>query len=486
MSDRTKTIRSLCPLCDDQIPSLRIEEGQLLVKCDHRREYSYYTFEDYLQRIEEKKNVLCTYSRICKKHNEPFSAYCRGCDSSICDKCKEEHIENCYEESEESKKYLQPFKGLPNTLLQIEEHLQYLSELKDKYKDNEEIQIEYKKCIDRNSNIVKFVKILTDNYHFDNKIMYKNMYKLTLLNLYKPIDEKENTVLNYFKYFNFEQYKDCHSFKCEKYSFKIIHLKDGRIACYSDADIIEIFDIAKEKRDLIITIKDNSIKSVCQIDNGNLIIYTDKAFLIYSIGKDTYKCEGIIKIKDNSHNTVMHLDNNMIATYHYEIYLWNINDKPYSDKPFKVLNGHEAGIVDMLYITNQKKLISLDIQSCVMIWDLKTYQSIKAITFSTIEQIDNEEEIQTNTLLQLNEDTIVVGGEEHLFFVSIQTGLFRKKELCCGIGKTIEVKSIIKLRDNKLYYAQNNANWDIFCYITQKAIHLLEFRLHIHSGLNSY
>lgn len=88
MSDRTKTIRSLCPLCDVQIPSLRIEEGQLLVKCDHRKEYSYYTFEDYLQRIEEKKNVLCTYSRICKTHNEPFSAYCRGCDSSICDNAR--------------------------------------------------------------------------------------------------------------------------------------------------------------------------------------------------------------------------------------------------------------------------------------------------------------------------------------------------------------------------------------------------------------
>ena len=48
---------------------------------------------------------------------------------------------------------MQSFKGLPNTLLQIEEHLKYLSELKDKFKDNEEIQIEYKKCIDRNSNI---------------------------------------------------------------------------------------------------------------------------------------------------------------------------------------------------------------------------------------------------------------------------------------------------------------------------------------------
>ena len=50
------------------------------------------------------------------------------------------------------------------------------------------------------------------------------MYKLTLLNLYKPIDEKESTLLNYFKFFNFEHYKDCHSFKCETDSFKIIQL----------------------------------------------------------------------------------------------------------------------------------------------------------------------------------------------------------------------------------------------------------------------
>ena len=203
-------------------------------------------------------------------------------------------------------------------------------------------------------------------------------------------------------------------------------LKDGRIACYSDAATIEIFDIAKKKRDLVITMENNSIKSVCQLENGNIIIYTKKAFLIYSLSKDTYNCEDIIKIRDNSHNTVMNLENNIIATYNFEIYLWNIN-KPYSDKPFKKLNGHEAGIVDMLYIKNKKKLISLDIQSCAVIWDIKTFQSIMTITFSTVEEIDNEEEIQTNTLLLLNEETIVVGGEEHLFFVDINKGNFRKK-----------------------------------------------------------
>ena len=84
-----------------------------------------------------------------------------------------------------------------------------------------------------------------------------------------------------------------------------------------------------------------------------------------------------------------------------------------------------------------------------MIWDIKTFQSIMTITFSTVEEIDNEEEIQTNTLLLLNEETIVVGGEEHLFFVDINKGNFRKKELCSGIGKTIKITSIIKLRDNK-------------------------------------
>ena len=55
MSDRTKTIRSLCPLCDVQVPSLRIEEGKILVKCDYREQYSYYSLEDYLQIIEKKE-----------------------------------------------------------------------------------------------------------------------------------------------------------------------------------------------------------------------------------------------------------------------------------------------------------------------------------------------------------------------------------------------------------------------------------------------
>ena len=342
MSDNTtSTVRSLCPECNDNyVTTVRLKEGDVLVKCDCRT-YYYYPLEDYLQIIEKKKNVLCTYSRLCQVHNEPYSAYCSRCSicETPCDKCMEEHIEKCYKNNmKKCKRYLQPFKGLPNTLLQIEEHLKYLSELKDKYKENEEIQNEYKKCVDRNSNVVKFVKILTENYHFDNKKMYRNMYKLTILNLYKPIDEKESTVLHYFKFFNFEQYTDFHSFKVEAfYPTKMILLKDGRIFYFSGTQKIYIFDISKLKLDLIITLQD--IKSICQIENGNIIICTKKAFLIYSIGKDTYNCEHKIPIKENEeYRKMIHLENNIIAADNYGIRLWNMN-KPYSDKPFKELNA---------------------------------------------------------------------------------------------------------------------------------------------------
>ena len=116
-------------------------------------------------------------------------------------------------------------------------------------------------------------------------------------------------------------------------------LKDGRIACYSDAATIEIFDIAKKKRDLVITMENNSIKSVCQLENGNIIIYTKKAFLIYSLSKDTYNCEHKIPIKENEeYRKMIHLENNIIAADNYGIRLWNMN-KPYSDKPFKELNA---------------------------------------------------------------------------------------------------------------------------------------------------
>ena len=101
----------------------------------------------------------------------------------------------------------------------------------------------------------------------------------------------------------------------------------------------------------------------------------------------------------------------------------------------------------MLYIKNKKILISPDINGCVAIWSLKTYQSIMKINCLTIEEIDKE--INVYTLFQLNEETILVGGEEFIVFVDIKKGIMTKKELFGGIGKKIKIQSIIKLRDNK-------------------------------------
>ena len=56
MSDNTtSTVRSLCPECNDNyVTTVRLKEGDVLVKCDCRT-YYYYPLEEYLQIIEKRK-----------------------------------------------------------------------------------------------------------------------------------------------------------------------------------------------------------------------------------------------------------------------------------------------------------------------------------------------------------------------------------------------------------------------------------------------
>ena len=70
--------------------------------------------------------------------------------------------------------------------------------LSDKFLKNEEIQELSKKCITKNEEILQFAKIIVSNYHSDNLKMYNAMNKYTDLNIYKPIDENINTIINYF------------------------------------------------------------------------------------------------------------------------------------------------------------------------------------------------------------------------------------------------------------------------------------------------
>ena len=100
----TSTIRSLCPKCNNNVPTLRLNEGEVLVKCDCEL-YNSYPLEEYLRIIEQKENVLCTYHRLCTLHKEPYSTHCGKCRISLCDKGIDKHnAKTCYERHYKKKK----------------------------------------------------------------------------------------------------------------------------------------------------------------------------------------------------------------------------------------------------------------------------------------------------------------------------------------------------------------------------------------------
>ena len=62
MSDSTTTIRSLCPLCDVQVPSLRIEEGKILKKyilaTNTATREALINYPDYNQIVDNSKDGI--------------------------------------------------------------------------------------------------------------------------------------------------------------------------------------------------------------------------------------------------------------------------------------------------------------------------------------------------------------------------------------------------------------------------------------------
>ena len=82
--------------------------------------------------------------------------------------------------------------------------------------------------------------------------MYNAMNKYTDLNIYKPIDENINTIINYFTYFTFLNVQEFRSIHVSLTVRDIIPIKDGRFVACGLKNTIQIFDINKDKGDFIL------------------------------------------------------------------------------------------------------------------------------------------------------------------------------------------------------------------------------------------
>ena len=375
-----------------------------------------------------------------------------------------------------------PFKSIINTIKLGYAHLNiYFKTLKDNILNQllssiNKVESSYEKSVHRNSNILSSLRTLIDNYDGTNEM--KNTIWDTNINIYNCDYPKDiNEVIKFYNdyYINEERgnYKRKEINNQIQFTIppkrikknkeineialsidnniliniksiktitdhtssvnSLFRLKDGRIASCSDDNTIRIYNPSYDYHcDQVIRRHSEGIRSICELEDGTIVSCSyDKSIII---GDYTIK---------NAHNDrinkVITLPNNRIASCSKDktIKIWKSN-KPYSDTPIKVLEGHAESVTSLLYIKERDIMISGSIDGTLHLWNMSTYQCDKVINGVYC--------CWTNALYQIDNDRVIVGYKNEFYIVNIDK---------CVVEKTIKdesfgfVSCFIKLRDGK-------------------------------------
>ena len=179
---------------------------------------------------------------------------------------------------------------------------------------------------------------------------------------------------------------------------------------------------------------------ISELDNNKLISCSwDRSIKIWSITQSSYQCDYTI---NNAHNDwiykVIPLRNNRIASCSDDktIKIWNSNH-PYN--LIKELNGHTDYVSSIIQLKDKDILISGSADDTLRKWNLLTYQCMKII--NNVDCADN------NSLLEIDNNRIIVGGLNVITIVNISNDII---EYQLYDDKLNEVFSFLKLRDGNI------------------------------------
>ena len=359
------------------------------------------------------------------------------------------------------------FKNITNDLKKCSHHLlTYLNSIKQNHINHlieliNNLESSYEESYERNKNILTFIQILIDNYDGTNE-MKNNILDYHIITYQCEQKMNINEVIKYYKEYNcikkkihIEEVKTITDHTSCVYS--LFNLKDGRVASCSK-DTIRIYDPSNDYHCAQAFQRNyEDIGSICQLDDGTIVTspydpYYDPKMIDYEIDDDIE-----IYIDDAYDKYIFRLiplPDNRIASCSKSntIKIWKSNPpySPYSDTPIKVLEGHSDYVISLLYIKERDIMISGSRDKTLRIWNMSTYQCENVIEGVECDKVIQDLKIEysscDNSLYQLDNDRVIVGGHDSFYIVNIDK---------CVIEKTIKDESFgnvycfIKLRDNK-------------------------------------
>ena len=186
------------------------------------------------------------------------------------------------------------------------------------------------------------------------------------------------------------------------------------------------------------------ITSICEVDDGTIVSCSwDQSIMLGDYTINNAHDDWIYK--------VITLPNNRIASSSEDktIKIWKSNI-PYSDTPIKVLEGHDTGVISIVYIKEKDIVISASSNGKLCLWNMSTYKSVKVI--------EGVECSSINALYQIDKDRVIVGGKNKYYIVNIDKCVIEKKIEDESFGF---VNCFLKLRDN--YTILCGCSDGIFC-----------------------
>ena len=192
-------------------------------------------------------------------------------------------------------------------------------------------------------------------------------------------------------------------------------LRDGRLASGSGINTIEIFDLSSGKKEMTLRGHEDTIVSLCVLDNGYLVSSSiDGKVKIWEIKKRIYNNISTLEGHTNEVQKVIALSNDRIGSCSYDktVRIWSASP-PY--ECIKVLEGHRDAINTILEVKNKKYIISVGSgeDSTLRFWNNKTYEC---------EKIVKEVYCSSwNGILELKDGKVLIGGDDEIAVVNVNT-----------------------------------------------------------------
>ena len=476
----------VCPLCKNSIPSLshliQNQKAYVEIKCScNNMKPQIMSIEEYLEKMTSIANSLDIYSLIfltCKTHREEYNSYCYSCKKRLCNGCMSDHLRHntinigVVVNSLDTDKLTENFeKSKNNSVINNQLSKDYIiSMLMQKQEEIKEAieQIEKNFEINKkiNDDLINFCECLFQNFHksqnarkITNINILNNFLDNTKFNLLQceinenKLLESSKNLCEYYKNYYIIRKKEDSYIKTKSIETKrTIHciklLSNNNIAVGTSPD--------EEENNIIIyslpnleTIKKisghfGSVSTINEIEiNSNIYLLTgadDKSIKIWN--EKNYECELTIREHEQKITKIVTLkDTCTIASSSWDriikiIDLYELNDKKY--KVIGTLIGHKKDIKSIIQLKDGN-LLSCSADKKMKIWDIKEEECIN--------EFENVFSSTNNSILELNDGRIAVGGGKSVKIYNLSTmqeeDILHGHELWVNVIKQIKPELII-------------------------------------------